>query len=261
MLETAGAALPLHLSDKHGLLAIIMDAGWVVKGVMLMLLLFSVICWGIILSKARTLSKARKDSRKFLDAFRELRKFSLLYAETERFTHSPLAHVFRAGYAELSRISLSRQSSSINGSDSPQEPEYERTGMDNVIRSFQQALITERGRLERGVPFLATTGSSAPFIGLFGTVWGIMEAFRQIGVMKSASLAVVAPGIAEALIATAAGLAAAIPAVIFYNYFLGRINTISAEMDNFASELINIIERIYWTKRESANRAIPKAPE
>jgi len=121
--------------------------------------------------------------------------------------------------------------------------------MDNVTRSLQQAVTAERGRLERGVHFLATTGSSAPFIGLFGTVWGIMESFRQIGVMKSASLAVVAPGIAEALIATAAGLAAAIPAVIFYNYFLGRINTIAAEMDNFASELINIIERIYWTRR------------
>src|SRR4030043_2072175 len=97
-----------------------------------------------------------------------------------------------------------------------------------------------RPRLERGVNFLATTGSAAPFIGLFGTVWGIMESFRRIGVMKSASLAVVAPGIAEALIATAAGLAAAIPAVIFYNYFLNRINTIATEMDNFSAELINI---------------------
>ena len=121
--------------------------------------------------------------------------------------------------------------------------------MDNIIRSLQQAVTAERARLERGVNFLATTGSAAPFIGLFGTVWGIMESFRRIGAMKSASLAVVAPGIAEALIATAAGLAAAIPAVIFYNYFLGRINAISTEMDNFSSELVNIIERIYWQKR------------
>jgi biopolymer transport protein TolQ len=121
--------------------------------------------------------------------------------------------------------------------------------MDNIIRSLQQAVTAERARLERGVNFLATTGSSAPFIGLFGTVWGIMESFRNIGAMKSASLAVVAPGIAEALIATAAGLAAAIPAVIFFNYFLGRINVISTEMDNFASELINIIERIYWKRK------------
>ena len=171
-----------------------------------------------------------------------------MYAEAKQFTFSPLAHVFKAGYAELNRLSRIQQAAQ-SSADSTQEPEYERTGMDNVTRSLQQAVSAERSRLERGVNFLATTGSSAPFIGLFGTVWGIMESFRQIGVMKSASLAVVAPGIAEALIATAAGLAAAIPAVIFYNYFLGRINTISGEMDNFSSELINIIERIYWARK------------
>jgi biopolymer transport protein TolQ len=246
MPQVTATALPLHTLNDHSLWAIIMGAGWVVKGVMIILFLFSVICWGIILSKARTLSKVSRDTQLFFDAFRELRKFSLLYAETKQFTHCPLAQVFKAGYAELSRISSIQQASQKNISDSPQEPEYERTGMDNVTRSLQQALAAERGRLEKGVHFLATTGSSAPFIGLFGTVWGIMESFRQIGVMKSASLAVVAPGIAEALIATAAGLAAAIPAVIFYNYFLGRINTISVEMDNFASELINIVERAYW---------------
>jgi biopolymer transport protein TolQ len=117
--------------------------------------------------------------------------------------------------------------------------------MDNVTRSLKQAVTAERSKLERGVTFLATTGSSAPFIGLFGTVWGIMESFRSIGVMKSATLAVVAPGIAEALVATAAGLAAAIPAVIFYNYFLSRIDVICTEMDNFSAELVNIIERLY----------------
>ncbi len=232
----------------QGLWAIIMGAGWVVKGVMLVLLLFSVICWGIILTKAIALSRARKDTQLFFDAFRESRKFSLLYAEAKQFTFSPLAHVFKAGYAELNRISRIQQANQPS-SESSQEPEYERTAMDNITRSLQQAVTAQRTRMERGVNFLATTGSSAPFIGLFGTVWGIMESFRQIGVMKSASLAVVAPGIAEALIATAAGLAAAIPAVIFYNYFLSRINIISNEMDNFSSELINIIERIYWKRK------------
>jgi biopolymer transport protein TolQ len=249
MSEAYAAALPALTLNDHSLWTIVMGAGWVVKGVMALLLLFSVICWGIILTKAITLSKTRKDTQLFFDAFRESRKFSLLYAEAKQFTHSPLAHVFKAGYAELNRISRIQQSTQKNQADGSQEPEYERTGMDNVTRSLQQAVTAERTRLERGVNFLATTGSSAPFIGLFGTVWGIMESFRQIGVMKSASLAVVAPGIAEALIATAAGLAAAIPAVIFYNYFLGRINSISAEMDNFSSELINIIERIYWKRR------------
>ncbi|MBI5570869.1 MAG: protein TolQ [Desulfomonile tiedjei] len=236
---------------EHSLWAIVMQAGWVVKGVMCLLLIFSVICWGIILSKAITLSKTRKDTQLFFDAFRESRKFSVLYAEAKQFTYSPLAQVFKAGYAELSRLSIIQQASQKSTQEPSQEPEIERTGMDNVTRSLQQAVTAERTRLERGVHFLATTGSSAPFIGLFGTVWGIMESFRQIGAMKSVSLAVVAPGIAEALIATAAGLAAAIPAVIFYNYFLGRINSISAEMDNFSSELINIIERIYWQKRQS----------
>jgi len=249
MPEASAAALATQALQNHSLWSIVMNAGWVVKAVMVLLLLFSVICWGIILTKAITLSRARKQTQLFFDAFRESRKFSMLYAEAKQFTFSPLAHVFKAGYAELNRISRIQAGSQKASADSTQEPEYERTGMDNITRSLQQAVTAERARLERGVNFLATTGSSAPFIGLFGTVWGIMESFRRIGVEKSASLAVVAPGIAEALIATAAGLAAAIPAVIFYNYFLSRINNISTEMDNFASELINIIERIYWKRK------------
>ena len=249
MFEAFSTALPVQPLGEHSLWSIILGAGYVVKGVMVVLLTFSIVCWGIILTKAIALSRARKDTQLFFDAFRESRKFSVLYAEAKQFTFSPLAHVFKAGYAELSRLSRIQFSAQKAPEDSPQEMEYERTAMDNVVRSLQQAVTAERARLERGVNFLATTGSSAPFIGLFGTVWGIMESFRQIGVMKSASLAVVAPGIAEALIATAAGLAAAIPAVIFYNYFLSRINTISTEMDNFSSELINIIERIYWKRK------------
>ena len=248
MPEASAAALATQALPNHSLWSIVMGAGLVVKAVMVLLLLFSVICWGIILTKAITLSRARKQTQLFFDAFRESRKFSMLYAEAKQFTFSPLAHVFKAGYAELNRISRIQSGSQKTAPDSSQEPEYERTGMDNITRSLQQAVTAERTRLERGVNFLATTGSSAPFIGLFGTVWGIMESFRQIGVAKSASLAVVAPGIAEALIATAAGLAAAIPAVIFYNYFLGRINDISTEMDNFSAELINIIERVYWQR-------------
>lgn len=250
MSEPLAAASQLPAMTDHSLLAIILGAGWVVKGVMLLLLLFSVICWGIILTKSITLSRTRKQTQLFFDAFRESRQFSLLYAEAKQFVHSPLAQVFKAGYAELNRLSRIQQGAPKAAGDPATEPEFEWTGMDNVTRSLQQAVTAERTRLERGVNFLATTGSSAPFIGLFGTVWGIMESFRQIGMTKSASLAVVAPGIAEALIATAAGLAAAIPAVIFYNYFLGRINAIAAEMDNFASELINIIERIYLKRRQ-----------
>jgi biopolymer transport protein TolQ len=245
MQEALAAVSPVQ---THSIMSIILGAGWVVKGVMLMLALFSLICWAIIITKAVQLSRARKDTQLFLDAFRETRKFSLLYAEAKQYAFSPLAHVFKAGYAELSRLARSQQGGQEKPSDPSQEPEYVRTGMDNFARSLQQAVTVERTRLERGVNFLATTGSSAPFVGLFGTVWGIMESFRQIGVMKSASLAVVAPGIAEALIATAAGLAAAIPAVIFYNYLLSRISHVATEMDNFSSELINIVERVYWQR-------------
>jgi biopolymer transport protein TolQ len=248
MTEALAAAAQTPGIGDHSLFAIIMGAGWVVKGVMIMLLVFSVACWGIILTKAITLSRASKHTQLFFDAFRESRKFSILYSEAKQLTFSPLAQVFKAGYAELNRLSRAQSSHAKSPVDGSQEPEYERTGMDNIIRSLQQAITAERTRLERGVNFLATTGSAAPFIGLFGTVWGIMEAFRNIGVKQSASLAVVAPGIAEALIATAAGLAAAIPAVIFYNYFLNRINTISTEMDNFSAELVNIIERVYWKR-------------
>lgn len=251
MLEGIATMLPSQPLTGQSWWVIVLGAGWVVKSVMILLLIFSVVCWGIILTKAITLSRARKETQLFFDAFRESRKFSLLYAEAKQLTFSPLAQVFRAGYGELNRLSRFQAAHQKHREDSSQEPEYERTGMDNIIRSLQQAVTAERTRLERGVNFLATTGSSAPFIGLFGTVWGIMESFRNIGIAKSASLAVVAPGIAEALIATAAGLAAAIPAVIFYNYFLGRINTISTEMDNFSSELINIIERIYLNRKQS----------
>jgi biopolymer transport protein TolQ len=249
MPEAFAVALPIQAIEEQSIWAIIMGAGWVVKGVMCLLLVFSVVCWGIIFTKAVALSRARKHTQLFFDAFRESRKFSLLYAEAKQFNFSPLAHVFKAGYAELNRVSRVQTASQKATPDGVQEPEYERSAMDNVIRSLEQAVTAERSRLERGVNFLATTGSSAPFIGLFGTVWGIMESFRRIGVMKSASLAVVAPGIAEALVATAAGLLAAIPAVIFYNYFLGRINIMVTDMDNFSSELINIIERVYWKRK------------
>jgi biopolymer transport protein TolQ len=248
MPEAIATAFPVQPLEHHGILYIVLGAGWVVKGVMLMLTLFSLICWAIIITKAIQLYRARKDTLLFLDAFKAKRRFSLLYAEAKQFPFSPLAQVFKAGYAELNRVAASQQSSEENPADSSREPEYVRSGMENFARSLQQAVTAERTRLERGVNFLATTGSSAPFVGLFGTVWGIMESFRQIGLMKSASLAVVAPGIAEALIATAAGLAAAIPAVIFYNYLLGRINHIATEMDNFSSELINIVERFYWQR-------------
>ncbi len=174
MIEAFAAAQPMAMMNEHSIWTIILGAGWVVKGVMLVLLTFSVICWGIILTKALALSRARKHTQLFFDAFRESRKFSILYAEAKELTFSPLAHVFKAGYAELTRLSKFQSGVQRGAPEATVEPEYERTGMDNVVRSLQQAVSAERARLEKGVNFLATTGSSAPFIGLFGTVWGIM---------------------------------------------------------------------------------------
>jgi biopolymer transport protein TolQ len=159
--------------------------------------------------------------------------------------NSPLAEIFRSGYLELQQ--MQQQDAGADGdprtSDASTTPSLNLYGLGAIKRALDQATTAELTRLEKNLGFLATTGSIAPFIGLFGTVWGIMNSFRDIGRQGSANLATVAPGIAEALIATAFGLLAAIPAVVLYNYFLGRIKMLTAEMDNFSSELLNIIER------------------
>ena len=154
----------------------------------------------------------------------------------KKYPHSTTAEVFRVGYAELSKINKVSK-------DTARPEEISLSSIDNVQRALNRASNTEMTKLESSLGFLATTGSASPFIGLFGTVWGIMETFKAIGARGSATLAVVAPGISEALIATAAGLAAAIPAVIFYNYFLNKSKTMVQEMDNFADEFLNIVER------------------
>jgi len=176
-------------------------------------------------------------------------KLSDIFPESKKFRSSTLAEVFRAGYIELGKLSKSGRSSGGAGDLANGDiPSVELVGVDNVERALNRAAGQEASKLESALGFLATTGSASPFIGLFGTVWGIMNAFRGIGFRGSATLAVVAPGISEALIATAAGLAAAIPAVIFYNYYLSRIRFITQEMDNFSSEFLNIVERHYIRK-------------
>ena len=151
---------------------------------------------------------------------------------------SPVAQVFRSGYQELQRLTKSKR-----GNPGGEEDTVELGGIENVQRAMHRARTQEVTRLERGLTFLATTASTAPFIGLFGTVWGIMTAFRGLSTTTSSSIQAVAPGIAEALIATAVGLAAAIPAVVMYNRFSRQLRVLSAEMDTFASEFLNIAER------------------
>ncbi|MCX8044899.1 MAG: protein TolQ [Desulfobacterota bacterium] len=223
---------------------LILHAGPVAKCVLLILLLMSVVCWGIALFKYLALRAAIKESIEFLNLFWESSVLSRTYQEAKKLQQSPLAEIFRSGYMELERYKRPlRQTASDRVSSADDVDKAKLFGISSIKRALDQAATAELSRLEKNLGFLATTGSTAPFIGLFGTVWGIMDSFRQIGVRGSANLATVAPGISEALIATAFGLVAAIPAVVAYNYFMGKIKMISSEMDNFSAEFLNIIER------------------
>ena len=231
----------------HGnVLDMILDSGPMVQFVLLLLLFFSVVSWAIILTKYRVIKRSQKENDMFLDRYMKINKLSEVFPESKKFRYSQLAEVFRAGYTELVKVAGVRKEAHSDA-DSETSWSLEIKGIDNIERALNRACDAEATKLESSLGFLATTGSSCPFIGLFGTVWGIMNAFKGIGVKGSATLAVVAPGISEALIATAAGLAAAIPAVIFYNYYTNKVRTITVEADSFSSEFLNIVER-YYTK-------------
>lgn len=233
----------------HGsLFSMILNAGLMVQFVLLLLLFFSVVSWAIIFMKYRSMKKVKRENDLFLDVYMKSNKLSDIFPESKKYKHSSIAEVFQAGYAELVKITKVMRGSPTMKETDEALPNLEMKGIDNVERALNRACSAEASKLESTLSFLATTGSASPFIGLFGTVWGIMDTFRGIGTRGSATLAVVAPGISEALIATAAGLAAAIPAVIFYNYYLNKVKDMSGEMDNFASEVLNIIERYYVKK-------------
>jgi biopolymer transport protein TolQ len=234
---------------QGSLLNMILNAGLMVQVVLLLLLFFSVISWAIILMKYKNLRQVHKENEAFLDVYMKGSKLSEIFPESKKFHHSTIAEVFRSGYTELVKVTrVVKESPVATDTEGPDRLSLEMNRIDNVDRALNRARDSESAKLESTLGFLATTGSASPFIGLFGTVWGIMNTFRDIGTRGSATLAVVAPGISEALIATAAGLAAAIPAVIFYNYYLNRVRTMTQEMDNFSSELLNIIERYYVIK-------------
>jgi biopolymer transport protein TolQ len=228
------------------LIHMIRNASIVVQLVLFLLFFFSVTSWAIIIVKYRYIRKAYKQSKLFADYFWQSRDFSEAYAKAKELKGSPIARVFRIGYGELKRLSQSGVSFSQNSKSHPAEGEAMGSrffGIDNVKRSLRRSTTTETTKMMQMVPFLATTGNTTPFIGLFGTVWGIMNSFQGIGLRGSASLAVVAPGISEALVATAAGLAVAIPAVIAFNFFMHKIRVIEAEMQSFSSDFLNIVER------------------
>ncbi len=220
---------------------LILEASPVVKGVLLFLLMFSVISWAIVLYKGWVFGRMEKQSATFIDVFRRSSKFSEVQAVCKSLAESPLVGMFQAGYAELN-LQL-RQTASPPSSPGDPPPRPTLKSLAAVDRALLRASNVEVIKLEKRVPFLATTASITPFIGLLGTVWGIMTAFEAIGRQGSTDLAVVAPGIAEALITTALGLFAAIPAVYFYNHFTTKIKAYAAEMDDFALEFLNIAER------------------
>jgi biopolymer transport protein TolQ len=229
-------ALAQQPAFSGGVAGLLATSGPMARFVLVLLLLFSLLSWAIILYKGQALHRAHRQSETFLEIFRRSSKFSEVNSVCGQLKSSPLVGVFQAGYLEVNQ--------QVRGGASP--PAGGRPtvrSLDSLSRSLARAATAEATRLERRLSFLATTASVTPFVGLFGTVWGIMDAFGDIGRMGSANLAVVAPGISEALITTAMGLFAAIPAAVFFNFFNSRVRVLSSMMDDFALEFLNIVER------------------
>jgi len=213
---------------------LVTDASLVVQAILLVLLFFSVFSWTIIIFKRKSLRSAAVQSQRFMSVYKRGRNLTEVNEASKKYEASPLAVLFQAGFKEMAYLA--------KNSPANNQP---LTRLENLSRALTKASNAEVSRMEKMMSFLATTGSVTPFIGLFGTVWGIMDAFIKIGATRSASLISVAPGIAEALIATAFGLFAAIPAVIAYNTFLHRIKDRISEMEDFSLELLSIAERMY----------------
>jgi biopolymer transport protein TolQ len=234
---------PVSNLDFFELLA---ESTWMFRAVLLILGLLSIASWSIIFYKSWTFSRAARQSAAFLDVFRSSNKFSEVQAVCRSLEQSPLVGLFQAGYAELTaQLRQSTPNDMPNGGTNPRAGAARPIlkSLPAVDRALMRASVVEIGKLEHRVPFLATTASIAPFVGLFGTVWGIMVAFLGIGATGSTNLTAVAPGIAESLIATAAGLAAAVPAVWAYNHFSTRVKGFASAMDDFSMEFLNIAER------------------
>jgi len=229
---------------KGSIYEMIANAGPIGKAVLLILMLFSIISWAIIIKKFRIFKKVKKETEKFYEIYSKKGNLANIYAAGKNFKNSPVAKLFVAGYTELA----SSVKTSIPDGQMPEGKKAVIDNLDRINRMLSQTSLQEITRLEKSLIFLATTGSTTPFIGLFGTVWGVMTSFHGIGLKGSASISVVAPGISEALIATAAGLAAAVPAVIFYNYFINRVRVTANEMDNFTLDFISLIEKNFLKK-------------
>ena len=225
-------------SAPTGILEAFTRSGPMATFILGLLAFTSVVSWAVFLWKIFLLRRARAHSRKFLETFRSSKRFSEVSAATGRVAGSPLVGVFQAGYAEIDG-----QIRSLVEDSPGDRNRYRIRSLAGVERTLHRAVTAEVQLLTRGAAFLATTAAAAPFIGLFGTVWGIMRAFEDIGRTGSTSLVAVAPGIAEALVNTAAGLAAAIPALVGYNYLGGEFKRVRAQLEDFALEFLNLAER------------------
>lgn len=251
----ADLAAPYQRSGDS-VIDMIFNAGPMVKFVLLILMALSIGCWCVIVLKYRLIRRANRESGQFISLFRQRKNYSALYRDSEKLSDSHLAEIFRVGYAELSRLGKSLETKNLLDLSASSE-----VLLENVERAINGGMTSERQRLERFLPLLATTGSTAPFIGLFGTVWGIMTSFQQIGIKGAANLAVVAPGISEALIATAIGLGAAIPAVVAYNHFSNKIRGIENEMSQFSADYLNMLKRDLMRKGRQEEAAPSQANE
>ncbi len=245
MFETVWVQLVLAQAETaakqpKGVLEILTEASGVVLGVLCILGIMSLISWFIIGYKWLYLMRAQRESVQFLEVFWQSKRLDVIYKKTEDFPRSPISQVFKAGYIELTNLKSSKEHADKDAMTG------HLTGIENIERALRRATTSEMTHLEGKLAFLATVGSNAPFIGLFGTVWGIMVAFVNLQAKNATGIDVVAGPIAEALIVTAFGLFTAIPAGVAYNWFLSKIRVLSAEMENFSNDFLNIVKRHFF---------------
>lgn len=226
---------------KTEILDLLLHAGPMGQAIIAILLFISVFCWAIVFAKSKKLKAVQIDNQKFLAFFWQSKSMDEIFQKIDQYSNSPIAAVFRSGMKELRKLTGTGEGIAD-------------LEVENISRSLSRASNEEVATLEKNITWLATTASAAPFIGLFGTVWGIMSSFQSIGASGSANLAVVAPGISEALIATAAGIAAAIPAAIFYNHFLTKIKRVALDIDGFNQDFLNIVRRSQIQARASVHQ-------
>ncbi len=243
--EAIDSAAPAKASSGVDLLSAVLSASIIVQAVFVILIVMSVVSWAIILQKYFFFKETFKSNSLLEDAFLEDGSFEEIYSKARSNEKSSLAQIFIGGYNEMQKILQHKPSSET-------APARSLRGLDNVERALRKAGENELSLMENGLGFLATVGNSCPFIGLFGTVFGIMNSFNKIAVMGSASLNVVAPGIAEALLATGVGLFAAIPASIFYNSYLAQVKKFDLTFNNFITDFLNIAKRNFFQDKEQS---------